>query len=740
MSLELNRKLSVVYFSDIVGYTRLMGRNEDAAFELMKKNLAAHSEIFEKFRGKIIKELGDGILAVFETIPEALSAALEIQKYCKKTGEFELRIGMHSGEVIFDHGDVFGDAVNLASRIQSVGIPSSILISEKVFKSIPADLDFSTIKLGGFHLKNVEHEIDLYALTNPPLIVPKRIEVLQNIKSQDRNLWKYWVGISAVFILLSYLIFSMFGVDQNWDEREKSVAVLPFENLSKNADQDFFSDGLTSDIISQITKVNSLKVISKDAVREYKTERPSLKDIASTLNVSTILIGSVLWDEDKIRIDVKLVDVGRNKNLWEETFERESKDIFLVQTEIAREIAKALDANLSVEEQNQIGKAQTSSFSAYEMYLKGRDYYYKYDSINNLFAAETFKKAISIDPEYAMAYTGLADAYSQMNYFGWEKDWLDSSLEASRIALEIDPYLSEAYSSLGSAYYYKGRKDLSQVAFEKAIVLNPNLSTAIGNLATVYFSNGQLDKALRLQMKSATLNPKNYIPFQIVGWIYRILGDQIEARKWMVQALSIQNDPTIYEQYAYTYLSEDSIQSALDLVPEIFRQGIDHGSRHYEAAGLISFYSKNQELAKENLQQAFDKNESLDSDPYFPVPLFLVPFMENSAEREILTDTAIKIRIEAMENEDLDYNLPLFIAMGNMLKNQETKAIDNLKLAYKLGWRDYFMVENNFVFDPIKNNPEYQKIIASIKKDINLINENIEATSQKSDKKLLRNL
>jgi adenylate cyclase len=738
MSQELNRKLSVVYFSDIVGYTRLMGRDEDAAFGLMKKNLAAHSEIFGKYRGQIIKELGDGILAVFETVSEALSAALEIQHFCKNHREFEIRIGLHYGEVIFDHGDVFGDAVNLASRIQSVGTPSSILISEKVFQNIPIGQDFQAVKLGAFSLKNVETETELYALTNSPLAIPKRNDVLQNIRFQDRNPWKYWVGISAVFILSAYLIFSIFGQNQEWD-REKSVAVLPFENLSDNVDQEFFSDGLTADVISQISKVNSLKVISKDAVREYKEDRPSLDKIAETLNVTTILIGSIDWNEEKIRINVRLVDVSKNEDLWEETFDRNSKDIFLVQTEIAREIAKALDATLSVEEQNQIGKAQTSSFSAYEMYLKGRDQYYKYDSATNLLAAETFKKAISIDPNYAMAYTGLADAYAQMSYFGLGMDWLDYSLEASSKALEIDPFLSEAFSSQGSAYYYKGRKDLSQVSFEKALALNPNLSSAIGNLATVYFINGQLDKSLPLQSKSAAINPKNHIPFQIVGWIYRILGNQVEARKWIEQSLTILKDPVTYEQYAYSYLSDDSTEKALKLVHEIFNQGTEHGSRHYEAAGLIAFYSKNQALALENFQQSLNRNEAYNSDPYFPVPFFLAAIIENRKEAQELIDIAIQIRVEAIETGDKDYNLPLYIAMGYVLKNQEAEVIKNLMLAYELGWRDYFMVENNMVFDPIRKNPEYLKLIDTIKKDIDQMNQNLVASDPGSDKNLLRN-
>jgi Tfp pilus assembly protein PilF len=293
---------------------------------------------------------------------------------------------------------------------------------------------------------------------------------------------------------------------------------------------------------------------------------------------------------------------------------------------------------------------------------------------------------------------------------------------------------------MGAAYYYKGRKDLSQVAFEKALVLNPNLSSAIGNLATVYFTNGQLDKSLRLQSKSASINPKNYIPFQISGWIYRILGNQVEARKWMDQSLSIQKDPVTYEQYGYSYLSDGLTDEALGVLPKIFTNGTEQGSRHFEAAGLIAFYSKNRILAKENLQQALDKNDSYDSDPYFPVPLLLSALLENKREAQNLIDMAIKIRLEAIAGEDTDYNLPLFIAMGHMLKNQEIEAINSLKLAYESGWRDFFMVENNLVFDSIRDNTEYQNLIAAIKKDIEQMNQNLAATSLESDKKLLRNL
>ncbi|HAZ26935.1 MAG TPA: hypothetical protein DCY95_22160, partial [Algoriphagus sp.] len=262
---------------------------------------------------------------------------------------------------------------------------------------------------------------------------------------------------------------------------------------------------------------------------------------------------------------MQLIDPSENKNLWAETYNREVSDIFEIQAEIASEIARVLNSNLSAAEKDQLNKAQTSSFDAYELYLKGRELYSLYRKQTTLEAAELFKEAVRIDPEYALAYTGLANAYAQYLYFGEGDQWLDSSMEASAKALAIDPYLAEAFTAQGSAYYYKGQNEYAKISFEKALVLNPNLSTAMGNLATVYFISGDLAKSLKLQSKSATLNPTNHLPYQITGWIYRVLDQFNEAHNWIDQSIEIQKDPLSYEQKAFTYFEQNKIQEGIEL-------------------------------------------------------------------------------------------------------------------------------------------------------------------------------
>jgi adenylate cyclase len=209
MNQPLKRQLSVVFFSDIVGYTLLMGKDEDRAFELMKKNVSFHQQAFEKHNGRLIKELGDGILAVFETAEDSLNASLEIQNLWHDDPEVKLRIGLHSGEIIFENNDVFGDAVNVASRIQSIGVPSCILFSKEVLLLIKDKLIFPCINLGYFDLKNVARKLELFALTNDILAVPKRQEMIRTVKFQERNPWKYWIGIVALIGVIGFLIWTI---------------------------------------------------------------------------------------------------------------------------------------------------------------------------------------------------------------------------------------------------------------------------------------------------------------------------------------------------------------------------------------------------------------------------------------------------------------------------------------------------------------------------------------------------
>lgn len=459
MQAELTRKPSVVFFSDIVGYTRLMGQDENAAFELMKLNLELHKRILDQYHGTIIKELGDGILAVFETVPEALTASLEIQKKCpKKNSKYKIRIGLRSGEIIFDHGDVFGDAVNVASRIQSVGVPSSIIFSDRVYKEIVHDEFFKTVKLGTFDLKNVSHPLELYSLTNPPLVIPKRAEILNNIKYQESSPWKSWVGIIGGLILLALLIYGLFWKESVW-EKEKSVAVLPFLNLNGNSELDYFADGLTENLIGQISKISSIKTISYRTMADFRKTNSPLDSIAEALDVITVLKGTIEQLNPGYRFKLQLVDAKENKNIWTDEYTRNGTDLTQLQNDIAREIAKVLNVKLTAEESIQIGKGETSDAEAYDLLFKAKRTYYEAFGNPKLFeeAASLLQKAIEIDPNYAMAYTWLAKTYAQIGFDYPEGNWNDLSLEMSSKALELEPKLAEGYSARGMVYYELGQ-------------------------------------------------------------------------------------------------------------------------------------------------------------------------------------------------------------------------------------------------------------------------------------------
>jgi len=734
MSQELNRKQSVVFFSDIVGYTRLMGQDENAAFELMKLNLLTHQEIFLKYHGQVVKELGDGILGVFDTPKEAIKAALEIQEVTKSHRKFELRIGMHSGDIIFDHGDVFGDAVNQSARIQSVGIPSSILISEALHDELGLQSEFPTIKLGAFELKNVEKEVILFALTNPPLNIPKRTDVLKNIKYQERSPWMKWVLIMILFAVVGGITYELFWKGTPWG-KEKSIVVLPFENLSKDPNNDYFSEGLTGDIIFQLTEIDSLQVIPYEQVNDLTDPNISLDSISKLFNVTTLLKGSVDFIGSKVQVNVRLIDLSNSTNIWSETFTRESSGIVSIQNTIAKEIARALNANMSPQELYQIEKTSTTSVIAYDLYLKGKSHYFKYEKEQNMSAIELFKEAIKLDPNYALAYSGLADSYAQMPNFGFGTAWLDSSKEANEKALTIDPTLAEAYMSRGITYYYQGKNEYAKISFEKALAYKPNLSRAVGNLATIYFSQGDLTNSLRLQAKSSSINPKAFLPYQISGWIYRILGDSDNSEFYLKKALEYKNDPIVYEQLGYTFISIGKKDEALGLISTILNKGNDANT--LSNAGLLAFYLQELELAKEYFEKSLELKEDYQNDPYYIIPINLAYLLKLNGENERaeqLLKSSIELRMDSMLEGDEDYNLPLDLAVAKMIKGETRDVVKYLNLAFDRGWRDLFLIEENPAFSEFKKSNDFAQIERKIQNNLIEQKEKLKSTSLQRDK------
>lgn len=715
-----------MFFSDIVGYTRLMGSDEDGAYDLMKQNLNIHEAVFEKYNGKVIKELGDGILGTFEHADDACSAGIEIQKAWQKRGDLELRIGLHAGEIIHDRGDVFGDAVNVASRIQSIGVPSCVIFSEKLKNLLTENADFPHVKLGQFKLKNVQKGLTLYALSAEPLVVPRREQMINTIKYQERKTWRYWVGIGLLIAIIGVLAgLNLWGGKGNNWTKEKSIAVLPLKNLNADAAKEYFSDGLTEDIITHLSRIQSLRVISRSSVALYKNSSESNQEIALALGVSTLLEGSVQWAGEALRIRVRLIDAATNETLWAETFDPDQvEDLFLVQTTIAETIAKSLEADVSMSELEQIQERPTASFDAYQEYLEGRGLYYEYQLEENKQSIQSFKDAIDMDATFALAWAGLGDAYAQMyGLYNFDTLWLDSSIVAGKRAIEINPRLVEGHKALGSAYYYNSQYVLAQEYLEKAVELSPNHAQAVGNLATIYFISGELDKSLQLQKKAVDLNPKSFIPFQVLGWNYRLLENQTEAQRWLKSSIALRASFDTYEQLGLSLLTQGKKDSVEVLIGQIDR--LVNGDPYVpQAAGTLAYMIRDTSLAKKYFEQAMKGSEDWRVDPYFYSPIYLADILLSEGKTEE-ANRFINLRLEdyqlELERDEVEKEFAVFVAALYLMKGEKARALEYLALAKEMRFQDYQMLEINPLFDALRDDPSFILLIEEIKSDIRLM-------------------
>ncbi len=323
----------------------------------------------------------------------------------------------------------------------------------------------------------------------------------------------------------------------------KSIAVLPFQNLSPDPENAFFADGMTEDILTQLAKIRDLKVISRTSVMRYKGIQKPLREIAAELSVATVLEGSVRRAGDRVRIVGQLVDARTDQHLWAETYDREIKDVFAIQSEVAQQIAAALKATLSPAEKKRIEQSPTQDLAAYDLYLKGRELYNRYRKTDNEAAIELFQKALELDPAFALGYAGLGDAYAQRALrFGFPQSWLDTSLEVSRKAIALNPELAEGYKALGLAYQAKGKYRESLDATRRAAEINPNYAAAVGNVGAVLRHLGRLDEALPWSLRGFELDPTGAVASGTIGSIYDALGDARQAERWLKRSLELQPD------------------------------------------------------------------------------------------------------------------------------------------------------------------------------------------------------
>ena len=531
------RRLVAIMFADMLGFTAMMQEDEAKAKTLRNRQHQTLETLIPGHNGTIVQFFGDGTLSIFDSAIDAVKCGIEIQKELQKEPKVKLRIGIHSGDVVYDTQGLYGDCVNLASRIESISVPGGILISDKVFDEVKNQRDIKTVSLGKVNLKNVKHPLGVHAIANEGLVIPTEVQI----------------GIKA-------------GSD-------KSIAILPFVNMSADPENEYFSDGISEEILNSLTRVNGIQVTARTSSFSFKGKNEDIRQIGAKLGVSNILEGTVRKAGKKVRINVQLINASDGYHIWSEVYDSELEDIFDVQDEIARKIVNRLKENFAVTEKKEtVVKPPTENIEAYNLYLKGRYYWNKSTPENILNSIKTFEEAIRLDPSFALPYCSLSYCYSFLGSSGImpPAEAYPKAKDYTLKAIELDPNHAESHLSLATIKFYHNWD------FEGA--------------------ETSLNKAQELGLNSAMFN-------QVYGWFLIAKGDFEKAIEKIQQALAL--DPlslplmsTLGDAYSFAGRFEEGLgqyNKIIEMEPN-FRRG-------YEGKGMIHLAMGENEKAIRDFEQ-----------------------------------------------------------------------------------------------------------------------------------------
>lgn len=553
-----SRQLAAIMFTDIVGYTTMMQKDEKMAVAVSMHYISILKQSVSAYSGEVLNDYGDGSLCIFHSATDALNCTLEIQKQLQSEPIVPLRIGLHIGEIFFEEGKVFGDGVNVASRIQSLGQANTILFSKEIADKIKNHPEIKTTSLGLFEFKNVDEPMEVFALANEGLVIPKREEMngklKEDISKRKKSSFKKWtIAASAILLLFiaAYFFKDKLTSKTTLTGKEKSIAVLYFDNMSGDPNQEYFSDGITEEIIAHITKIKGINVISRTSVLPYKGKPHNLKKIGKELNVSAILEGSVRKSGNVFRVTGQLIDALTDKHIWAVSFDRDLKDIFEVQSDIARNIAKKFEIQITPEAKAKINQIPTKNIEAYEQFQKGKFFLYK--KYFNSHQDEDFEKskkyfeqAIQLDSGYAEAYAGLAEVYDELR--NWDelyslknktpkkftKELYELKEKLARKALQLKPNSSFANTAMAWMLMHRPERNFDSAFFylKKAYYLDPTDPLNNYNLGDIlHTSLGLHEAALPFLLQAAKADPLDPNVYVHLGQVQGVLGHFAEARK-----------------------------------------------------------------------------------------------------------------------------------------------------------------------------------------------------------------
>jgi len=638
------RKLAAIMFTDMVGYTALMQKNEKQAKQNRDRHRSVLQDLISNGNGRVLQYYGDGTLSIFSSVVDAVTSAIKIQVELNQEPRIPIRIGIHSGDIVHDDDGIYGDGVNIASRIESFSVPGAVLISGKVYDEIKNHPELHTRSLGFFELKNVDRPVEIIALANEGLVVPLRKDLKGKVKTNVA-----------------------------------SIAVLPFANMSTDPENEYFSDGITEEILNALVKVEGLRVTSRTSSFAFKGKNEDIREIGQKLDVANLLEGSVRKSGKKVRITAQLISSSDGYHLWSETYDRSLEDIFEVQDEISRKIANQLRVTLTGEELFEtLVSNPTGNIEAYNLYLKGTFYFNKWAPDDVARGIKFFEQAIELEPGFALPYTGLAITYTVLGAMGQIPLTIayPKAKESALRALELDNQIAESHVALGLvSVFYDWNLKQADKSFEQALKLNQGSAYVFFAYNIYLVATNRLDEAVRYMEKAVQLDP-----------------------------LSLPINGGLGDSYMYKHRYQDALRQydkALELDP-FFRAAIEGKGWTYYLMGDI-----------DNSIRCFKKHHELVGHPLKGITGLGFIYGKTGQQKKA---QEILVRMKKREDTDKDVMLNsdfaiVYLGLGNF-----DKVFEYFDDAFKQKVSMFFVITFP-VFAEFRTSPQYKKLMDKYKFD-----------------------
>ena len=562
MDTQLERKLVAIMSADAEGYSRLMGDDEAATVRTITEYREVITGAVERHGGRVVDAPGDNVLAEFASVVDAVRSAAEIQAEIRSRNaalpdarRMRFRIGINLGDVIVDGARLYGDGVNIAARLEALAEGGGVCLSGAAYDQVEGKLPLAYDYLGEHTVKNIARPVRVYRLRLDATATPAR--------TRRAGRARRFSAPAAVGALVALAILGAAGWSA-WHRLrppastglalpdKPSIAVLPFANLSRDPTQDYFSDGVTEDLITGLSKLSGLFVIARNSAFTYKGKAVKVGDVGRDLGVRYVLEGSVQRAADRVRITAQLVDATTGYHIWAERYDREARDIFALQDAVTQQIVQTLAVKLTEAERARLGRPSKADPAVYDLVLRGQEERWRTTPEGNAESRRLFVKALDLDPGYARAHLGLAWSQLQSFQFGWNRDpqSLVRARELAERALELDPSLALAHSVIAQILLWRRDHDGAIAAGERAVALAPNDADGYETLAEVLTWSGRPEDGIRAIEKAMRLNPHApYFYRWTLGHAYFLTRRNADALAALDQVAN--ENPNFLPAYAY---------------------------------------------------------------------------------------------------------------------------------------------------------------------------------------------